>query len=159
MNYCYGKGVQRCVLCWEVFPFSGESFIGGPLSHLSAQIAFPFGRNDDNLKRVAVEQFIDRPHMYGRDPLHGGLLYFVDRGGHDPVQLEWSMKLWWVHCEGMLASLVAYRDTRERRHWEIFALMAQLCLSKVRVRICVCEQACVCVCVCVFVCSEKELVC
>ena len=22
MNYCYGKGVQKCVLCWEVVLFS-----------------------------------------------------------------------------------------------------------------------------------------
>ena len=22
INYCYGKGVQKCVLCWEVIPFS-----------------------------------------------------------------------------------------------------------------------------------------
>ena len=27
MNYCYGKGVQKCVLCWEAVPFSE-----GPLS-------------------------------------------------------------------------------------------------------------------------------
>ena len=29
MNYCYGKGVQNCVLCWEVVPISE-----GPLSEV-----------------------------------------------------------------------------------------------------------------------------
>ena len=29
MNYCHGNGVQNCVLCWEVVPFSE-----GPLSEV-----------------------------------------------------------------------------------------------------------------------------
>ena len=29
MNYCYGKGVQKYVLCWKVVPFLEGSFIRG----------------------------------------------------------------------------------------------------------------------------------
>ena len=29
MYYCNGKGVQKCVLCWEVVSFSEGPFIGG----------------------------------------------------------------------------------------------------------------------------------
>ena len=29
MNYCYGNGVQKRVLCWEVVPF-----LEGPLSEV-----------------------------------------------------------------------------------------------------------------------------
>lgn len=29
-----------------------------------------------------------------------------------PEQLEWSMKLWWPHCEAMVAFLMAYSRTR-----------------------------------------------
>ena len=29
MDYCYGEGVQMCVLCREVVPFLEGSFIGG----------------------------------------------------------------------------------------------------------------------------------
>ena len=32
-NYCYGKGVQKNVLCWEVIPFSE-----GPLSEVITYI-------------------------------------------------------------------------------------------------------------------------
>ena len=41
------------------------------------------------------------------------------------------MKLWWVHCEAMLALLMAYRVTRERQHWEAFTSMCHLCFTKV----------------------------
>lgn len=87
-------------------------------------------RNDETLTRVAIEQFIDRPNAYGTDPMHGGLFYFLDREGRSPLQLEWSMKLWWVHCEAMLALIMAYRATRERRHWQAFTQMCQLCFTK-----------------------------
>ena len=30
MNYCYGKGVQKCVLCWEFVPFL-EGLLSGVL--------------------------------------------------------------------------------------------------------------------------------
>ena len=31
MNYCYRKGVQKCVLCWEVVPFSEDPLSEVPL--------------------------------------------------------------------------------------------------------------------------------
>ena len=31
MNYCYGKGVQKFVLCWEVVPFSEGALSEVPL--------------------------------------------------------------------------------------------------------------------------------
>ena len=31
MNYCYGKGVQKCVLYWEVVPFSEGPLLEVPL--------------------------------------------------------------------------------------------------------------------------------
>ena len=85
------------------------------------------------MRRVAIEQFIERPYSYGLDSRHGGLLYFLDIGGHPPTQLEWGMKLWWVHCEAMLSFLKAYQATRQPQHWALFTEMAQLCLTKVRV--------------------------
>lgn len=29
------------------------------------------------------------------------------------VQLEWNMKLWWPHCEALIAYLMAYSYSRE----------------------------------------------
>ena len=88
-------------------------------------------RGDAQLKQVAVEQFIDRPYCYGLDPLHGGLFYFLDIGGYPPTQLEWGMKLWWVHCEAMLAFLKAYQATRITKYWTLFNQMMHICFTKV----------------------------
>ena len=41
-------------------------------------------------------------------------------GGYSPVQLEWSMKLWWVHCEALVAGLMAFRATHSTKHWNMF---------------------------------------
>ena len=38
MNYCYGKGVQKCVLCLEVVPFSE-----GPLSEVPLIVKISLG--------------------------------------------------------------------------------------------------------------------
>lgn len=35
----------------------------------------------------------------------------VDREGKQPEQLEWDMKLWWVHCEALYATLLAFHLT------------------------------------------------
>ena len=63
---------------------------------------------------VAIEWSLDR----GWDPVHGGLYYFLDEQGYSPVQLEWSMKLWWPHCEALVACAKAYEYTRDRAWFE-----------------------------------------
>lgn len=88
-------------------------------------------RGDHKMRAAAIEKFIEQPYAYGLDREHGGLFYFLDVGGHSPTQLEWGMKLWWVHCEAMVASLLAYQHTREPRHWQMFHEICQYTLSKV----------------------------
>ena len=60
----------------------------------------------------------------GWDEEHGGLLYFLDADGFSPTQLEWSMKLWWPHCEAMIGTLLAWRRTGEVGWWERFDRVA-----------------------------------
>jgi N-acylglucosamine 2-epimerase len=48
---------------------------------------------------------------YGWDKEFEGILYFLDRKGHPPQQLEWDQKLWWVHLETLLALAKAYQMT------------------------------------------------
>ena len=38
MNDCYGKGVQNCVLCWEVVPVSEGPLSEVPLNTVSWRI-------------------------------------------------------------------------------------------------------------------------
>jgi N-acylglucosamine 2-epimerase len=56
----------------------------------------------------------------GWDEQHGGLFYFLDRLGRPPQQLEWDQKLWWVHCEALVAALQGYALTGRAERWEWF---------------------------------------
>jgi N-acylglucosamine 2-epimerase len=46
---------------------------------------------------------------YGTDKTYGGLYYFLDALNKPHLELQWDMKLWWPHCEALIASLYAYR--------------------------------------------------
>ncbi len=52
----------------------------------------------------------------GWDPKYGGILYFVDVEGRQPVQYEWDMKLFWPHNEAIYATLLAHVLTEEKRY-------------------------------------------
>lgn len=56
----------------------------------------------------------------GWDKKFGGLYAFVDAKGLPCEQLEWDMKLWWVHNEAIIASLMAYGLTGTQRYWDWF---------------------------------------
>ncbi|XP_033825504.1 N-acylglucosamine 2-epimerase [Periophthalmus magnuspinnatus] len=74
-----------------------------------------------DLQDTAIRSFIEGPFHSGWDPDHGGLFYFRDVDGHCPTQLEWSMKLWWPHCEALVAFLMAYAHTRRPELLECFS--------------------------------------
>ncbi len=76
-------------------------------------------RGDDTLVRTALNM-IDWSYDFGWDERHGGLFYFLDREGYSPIQLEWNMKLWWPHCEALVAFLMAYAATGETRWFHKF---------------------------------------
>ncbi|KAI3357470.1 hypothetical protein L3Q82_015510 [Scortum barcoo] len=77
-------------------------------------LQFSAERGDEELQRTAVDKFVELPYQSGWDKEHGGLFYFLDVDGHCPTQqLEWSMKLWWPHCEALIAFLMAYSQTKK----------------------------------------------
>jgi N-acylglucosamine 2-epimerase len=59
-------------------------------------------------------------HERGWDDEHGGLFYFLDAEGYSPTQLEWFMKLWWVHCEALYGHLLNYALTGDESDWAAF---------------------------------------
>jgi N-acylglucosamine 2-epimerase len=63
-------------------------------------------RLDDSGLAATARDMIRWSHDGGWDGEHGGLYYFLDADGHSPTPLEWSMKLWWPHCEALYAHLV-----------------------------------------------------
>ncbi|XP_003454289.2 N-acylglucosamine 2-epimerase isoform X2 [Oreochromis niloticus] len=84
---------------------------------------------DKEIQRTAIRNFVELPYQYGWDKEHGGLFYFLDVDGHCPTQLEWSMKLWWPHCEALIAFLMAYNHTRKPELLEIFSEVYQYTFS------------------------------
>ncbi len=72
-------------------------------------------KNDKELLKKALnilEWSLDR----GWDKEYGGVIYFTDLYGRPPEQLEHDMKLWWVHNECLIATLMAYNITGEEKY-------------------------------------------
>lgn len=67
-------------------------------------------RGDAALAQRAL-RIVDYALERGWDRTYGGLLYFVDVAGRPPTQLEHDLKLWWPHCEALVAVLMAWRMT------------------------------------------------
>jgi N-acylglucosamine 2-epimerase len=57
---------------------------------------------NSTLSQTAVDM-IQWSFDIGWDKDFGGLFYFLDSEGRSPPYLEWNMKLWWPHCEAMVA--------------------------------------------------------
>eukprot|EP00049_Salpingoeca_infusionum_P016280 m.330893 g.330893 ORF g.330893 m.330893 type:complete len:436 (-) comp16050_c2_seq2:121-1428(-) len=74
-------------------------------------------------------KMIDWSLETGWDETHGGIFYFLDAEAHSPEQLEWPMKLWWVHCEAMVGTLMAFKVTKDPVWWEKFEKVAKWTMS------------------------------
>lgn len=57
----------------------------------------------------------------GWDKTYGGMVYYADALGRPPEQLEYDMKLWWVHNEAIIATLLAYALTGDEHYYRWFA--------------------------------------
>ena len=74
---------------------------------------------DEELAKKAEKIFCDAVE-WGRDEEYGGLLYFVDAYHRPPEQYEHDMKLWWVHNEAIIASLMFYDKTGDEKYADLF---------------------------------------
>lgn len=63
---------------------------------------------------------IEAAHQRGLDREFGGYYYFLDLAGKPPLQLEWNMKLWWVHVEALVAFAHAWQRTGDARWLALF---------------------------------------
>lgn len=75
--------------------------------------------HDEELLKKALN-LLDWSLERGWDKQYGGMLYFVDVDGRPCEQLEWDMKLWWVHNEVLIATLMAYGLTGDEKYWSWF---------------------------------------
>lgn len=83
-------------------------------------------KGDQNLTVKACEIF-DCAIRAGWDQEYEGILYFVDCLGLPTEAYEHDMKLWWPHNETLIASLMAYRDTRKPEYWDWFEKTLEYC--------------------------------
>ncbi|XP_062522306.1 N-acylglucosamine 2-epimerase-like isoform X2 [Corticium candelabrum] len=113
----------------ENVSISGEELGGCKGRHINPGHAIEAGwfllqhaslTNKQHLKRVAIETFMLRSFERGWDEKDGGIFYFLDVDGYSPTALEWNMKLWWPHCEALIAFLMAYQETGEAKLLEQF---------------------------------------
>lgn len=73
-------------------------------------------RRGDAATRRAGLDILDWMWERGWDEEHGGILYFRDVRGR-PVQEYWQdMKFWWLHCEAVIATWMAFGLTGEAKH-------------------------------------------
>lgn len=70
---------------------------------------------DASLTSIGTKM-LDWMWKYGWDKEYGGILYFVDVLGL-PVQEYWhDMKFWWPQCETIIATLLAYQLTGDKKY-------------------------------------------
>ena len=63
---------------------------------------------------------LDHSLEWGWDKEYGGFIYFTDVMGRPCEQLEHDMKLWWVHNEACISTLLAYSITKDEKYWNWF---------------------------------------
>ena len=82
-------------------------------------------RSDKALLAQAL-QILDWSWDWGWDDVagDGGIISFRDCRNFPPQCYEQDMKFWWPQCEAIIANLMAYRLTGEKRHFDRFRLAA-----------------------------------
>ncbi len=75
--------------------------------------------NDGELMKKALN-ILDWSIEWGWDKQNGGFIYFTDCHGRPCEQLEHDMKLWWVHDEALIATLLAYGITGDGKYFDLF---------------------------------------
>ena len=65
--------------------------------------------------------YIYKLYQFGLDREYGGLYYFMDALGKPHIELQWDMKLWWVHNEALIAALYAWRLSGDDKFRKMFA--------------------------------------
>ncbi|MBO5898930.1 MAG: AGE family epimerase/isomerase [Clostridia bacterium] len=77
-------------------------------------------RRDDKELSAFAEKIFNEAFERGWDEQYGGIFYFKDVLGKPVEAYEHDMKLWWVHNETIIASLMLYLHTGNEKYAEIF---------------------------------------
>ena len=74
---------------------------------------------DRHLEELGIRIF-DWQYDWGWDNQYGGIINFRDCKGFPCQDYAQDMKFWWPQCETVIASLYAFRLTRDERYLEIW---------------------------------------
>lgn len=77
-------------------------------------------RNKDSKLMETAIQVTEWSLERGWDKEMGGIFYFLDLKNKPVLSLEWDMKLFWVHCEAMVALTYAYWYTKNDKYMAWF---------------------------------------
>ena len=72
-------------------------------------------RNDEELKKLALT-ILDWSWDWGWDKEYGGIINFKDCKGFPPQDYSQDMKFWWPQTEAIIATLYAWRLTRNKKY-------------------------------------------
>lgn len=72
-------------------------------------------RKDRNIMEKAIK-VTEWSLTRGWDKEKDGIFYFVDLDNKPVLSLEWDMKLFWVHCEAMIALTYSYWYTKDEKY-------------------------------------------
>lgn len=75
-------------------------------------------RNDSRLTDLGCKM-LDWMWQRGWDERYGGFRYFTDVDGKPPQEYWHEMKFWWPHDEALIATLLAFRLSRDPRYLEL----------------------------------------
>ncbi len=90
-------------------------------------------RKDKTLLKEALD-ILNWSFELGWDEAEGGIRYFADIENKPVQALEWDMKLWWPHCEMLIAFLMAYDLTKEEKYLEKYKLVHEYTFTNFRDR-------------------------
>ncbi len=85
-------------------------------------------RKDKKLFETAIrvtEWSLER----GWDTEKEGIFYFVDLYGMPVISNEWDMKLFWVHCEAMIALVYSYMYTKNQKYLDGYEKILDYCVK------------------------------
>ena len=74
---------------------------------------------DRHLQELGLRIF-DWQYEWGWDKEYGGIINFRDRKGFPCQDYSQDMKFWWPQCETVIASLYAYKVTRDEKYLDIW---------------------------------------
>ena len=86
-------------------------------------------RTGDNETVEFAKMIFDEAYERGYDKEYGGIVYFKDVLGTPVESYEHDMKLWWVHNETVIASLMFYKHTGDEKYKKILDETVNYCFT------------------------------